>query len=128
MKFYQRFAYYLVGLVMGCFFVAAVLSGKDTRCNYFPNARVLNDLRNKPFEYDTLASKQLAEKWIDTIDIKNILTHGDVDFDKSNIKQAGGKLYTIYGKTTKNVDITLEVINYPDKAVLKNIIKNDKPN
>ena len=113
---------------MGCFFVAAVLSGKDTRCNYFPNARVLNDLRNKPFEYDIVASKQLNEKWIDTADIKTILTHGDVDFDKSNIKQAGGKLYTIYGQTKTGTAITLEVINYPEKAVLKNIIKKDKSN
>lgn len=128
MKFYQRFAYYLIGLVIGSFFVAAVLSGKDTRCNYFPNARVLNDLRNKPFEYDSVASKQLAEDWIDTLDIKNILTYGDVDFDKSNIIIKGGKLYTIYGKTTNSKDVTLEVINYSDKAVLKNIIKNEKPN
>ena len=123
MKFYQRFAYYLVGLVIGSFFVAVVLSGKDTRCNYFPNARVLNDLRNKPFHYDTIASRQLSEKWIDTVDIKNILTRGDVDFDKSNIIKNGGKLYTIYGKTTKNAEVTLEVINYDDKAVLKNIIR-----
>lgn len=123
MKFYQRFAYYLIGLVIGCFFVAAVLSGKDTRCNYFPNARVLNDLRTKPFLYDTEASKRLSEDWIDTIDIKNTLTYGDVDFEKSNIEFKGGKLYVIYGKTTKGNEITLEVINYPDKAVLKNIIK-----
>ena len=65
MKFYQRFAYYLVGLVIGCFFVAMVLSGKDTRCNYFPNARVLNDLRNKPFLYDIEASRRLSEDWVD---------------------------------------------------------------
>lgn len=128
MKFYQRFAYYLVGLVMGCFFVAVVLSGKDTRCNYFPNARVLNDLRNKPFQYDIEASRRLSEDWVDTIDIKNTLTHGDVDFDKSNIKEEGGKLYIIYGQTKKGKEITLEVINYPEKAVLRNIIKNDKPN
>lgn len=128
MKFYQRFAYYLVGLVMGSFVVAIVLSGKDTRCNYFPNARVLNDLRTKPFQYDIEASRRLSEDWVDTIDIKNTLTYGDVDFDKSNIKEEGGKLYIIYGKTKKGKDITLEVINYPEKAVLKNIIKNDKPN
>ena len=128
MKFYQRFAYYLVGLVIGCFFVAAVLSGKDTRCNYFPNARVLNDLRNKPFQYDIEASRRLSEDWVDTIDIKNTLTYGDVDFDKSNLKEEGGKLYIIYGKTKKGKEITLEVINYPEKAVLRNIIKNDKPN
>ena len=113
---------------MGCFFVAMVLSGKDTRCNYFPNARVLNDLSTKPFIYDTEASRRLTEDWVDTIDIKNTLKYGDVDFDKSNIKEEGGKLYIIYGKTTKNQDITLEVLNYPDKAVLRNIIKNDKPN
>jgi hypothetical protein len=126
MKFYQRFAYYLIGLIIGSFFVAAVLSGKDTRCNYFPNARVLNDLRTKPFHYDIEASRILSENWVDTIDIKNILTYGDVDFDKSNIKEEGGKLYIIYGKTKKNKEITLEVINYADKAVLRNIILKDK--
>lgn len=126
MKFYQRFAYYLVGLVMGGFFVAAVLSGKDTRCNYFPNARVLNDLRTKPFLYDNEASRRLAEDWVDTLDIKNTLTYGDVDFDKSNVKEEGGKLYVIYGKTSKGKEITLEVINYPEKAVLRNIIKKGK--
>ena len=123
MKFYQRFAYYLVGLVIGIFFVAMVLSGKDTRCNYFPNARVLNDLRNKPFNYSEIASEKLSQKWVDTIDIKNTLTYGDVDFDKSNKTIDNGKLYTIEGKTIKNQLITLEVINYSNKVVLKDIIK-----
>jgi hypothetical protein len=123
MKFSHRFAYYLIGLIMGSFFVAAVFSGKDTRCNYFPNARVLNDLRNKPFHYSDKASLILAEKWMDTTDIKNTLKYGDVDFDKSNIKVGNGKLYSIDGKTIKNQEITLEVINYPEKAVLKDIIK-----
>ncbi len=108
---------------MGSFFVAAVFSGKDTRCNYFPNARVLNDLRNKPFYYSDKASQVLAEKWIDTSDIKNCLKFGDVDFDKSNIAIGSGKLYVIEGKTIKNQEIILNVINYPEKAVLDKIIK-----
>ncbi len=108
---------------MGCFFVAAVFSGKDTRCNYFPNARVLNDLRNKPFHYSDKASEILTQKWIDTSDIKNCLKLGDVDFDKSNVPVGSGKLYIIDGKTTKNQDITLEVVNYTDKVVLQDIIK-----
>lgn len=108
---------------MGSFFVAAVFSGKDTRCNYFPNARVLNDLRNKPFHYSEKATKILTEKWIDTADIKNTLKLGDVDFDLSNIKFGSGKLYVIDGKTIKNQDITLKIINYEDKAVLNDIIK-----
>jgi len=123
MKFAHRFAYYLLGLVMGSFVVAAIFSGKDTRCNYFPNARVLNDLRNKPFSYSDKASQVLSEKWIDTADIKNTLKLGDVDFDKSNIKVGNGKIYIIEGKTIKNQEIILKVINYPEKAVLDEIIK-----
>jgi hypothetical protein len=123
MKFVHRFAYYLVGLIMGLFFVAAIFSGKDTRCNYFPNARVLNDLRNKPFYYSDKASQILAEKWIDTTDIKNTLKFGDVDFDKSNVELKKGKLYVIEGQTTKKQEITLKVINYSDKAVLEDIVK-----
>lgn len=123
MKFAQRFAYYLVGLVMGLFFVAMVFSGKDTRCNYFPNSRVLNDLRNKPFHYSEKASKVLSEKWIDTIDIKNTLQYGDVDFDKSNTEFKKAKMYVIEGKTVKNVPIILKVSNDADKATLEEIIK-----
>ncbi|MEO7977105.1 DUF4258 domain-containing protein [Flavobacterium sp.] len=123
MKFVHRFAYYLIGLVMGCFFVALVFSGKDTRCNYFPNARVLNNLRTKPFQYSDKAIKTLNEKWVDTTDIKNTLTYGDVDFDKSNITVKSGKLYVIEGKTAKNQEIILKVMNYEKKAVLEEIIK-----
>jgi Domain of unknown function (DUF4258) len=123
MKFVHRFAYYLVGLIMGLFVVAAIFSGKDTRCNYFPNSRVLNDLRNKPFHYSNQASQVLDEKWIDTVDVKNTLKYGDVDFDQSNIKVGSGKLYVIEGKTVKNQEIILNVINYPEKAVLDKIIK-----
>ena len=123
MKFYQRFAYYLVGLIMGCFFVAMVLSGKDARCNYFPNARVLNDISSKPFNLSNEAALKLNEKWVTMTDVKNTLKYGDVDFDKSNIKYQTGKIYSIDGKTTNNIQITLEFINYPDKVVLKDIIK-----
>lgn len=123
MKFYQRFAYYLVGLVIGCFFVALVLSGKDTRCNYFPNARVLNDLGNKPFNVSKIAGAKLKEDWVDIQDIKNTLKHGDVDFDKSNTKYKNGKIYIVEGKTIRNQPIVLEFINYADKVVLKDIIK-----
>jgi hypothetical protein len=123
MKLHHRFAYYLVGLVIGSFFVAMIWSGKDTRCNYFPNARVLNDLRNKPFHYSAEASHTLSEGWVDTLDIKNSLTHGDVDFDQSNVKVGNGKRYIIEGKTSKNKQIVLEVINYDGKAVLQSVVQ-----
>jgi len=108
---------------MGCFFVAMVLSGKDTRCNYFPNARVLNDLSTKPFNVSDVAAAKLKENWVDMTDIKNTMKYGDVDFDKSNVKYENGKIYIVIGKTIKNQSIILEFINYADKVVLKDIIK-----
>lgn len=124
MKFVQRFAYYLVGLVIGCFFVALVFSGKDTRCNYFPNARVLNDLRNKPFHYSKNANKVLGESWVTIADIKNTLEFGDVNFDKSDTEFGKKtKIYIIEGKTLKGQEIILKVKNEEGKATLEEIIK-----
>ena len=80
-------------------------------------------MRNKPFQYSIEASRKLSEEWVDTIDIKNTLTYGDVDFDKSNQIYEKGKLYIIEGQTTKKDTITLRVINYPNKAVLDDIIR-----
>jgi hypothetical protein len=121
MKFYQRLAYYLSGFAIGIVFLMMILNGKDTGCSYFPNARVLKNLRSKPFYYSETAEQKLNEKWVDTSDIRRTLTYGDVDFSKSNIKVKGGKLFVIEGKTTKNLPIVLEVINNEDKAYLVDI-------
>ena len=56
-------------------------------------------------------------------DVKNTLTYGDVDFDQSNVPFKKGKLYIIEGKTVKNQEIILKVVNYENKAVLEEIIK-----
>lgn len=124
MKFVQRFSYYLVGLVLGCFFVALIFSGKDTRCNYFPNARVLNDIRNKPFHYSENAEKVLSENWVNIADIKNTLEFGDINFDKSDTEFGKNtKIYIIEGKTLKGQEIILKVKNEEGKATLEEILK-----
>ena len=123
MKFYQRFAYYSFGLLIGMGFLFMFLNGKDMSCSYFPNARVLKDIRSKPFHYSEISTEKLTQKWVDTSDVRKTLTYGDVIFNKSNIPAGGGKLYVIEGKNSKNEPITLEVINYSDKALLKDIKK-----
>ncbi|WP_300568990.1 DUF4258 domain-containing protein [Flavobacterium sp.] len=123
MKFVYRLSYYLFGFTVGCVFLFFVLNKKNTRCSYMPNARVLNDLRTKPFHYSDLASQKLAQEWLDTIDIKNTLEYGDVDFDRSNIKYKNGKLYTVIGKTTKNQPIEVIVENYENRVILRDVKK-----
>jgi hypothetical protein len=124
MRFYVRLAYYLSGFTIGMFFLMMVLNGKDTSCSYFPNARVLKDLRSKPFYYSNEVKQILTQKWVDTADIKKTLTYGDVDFGKSNLKFKGGKIYVIEGKTAANEKITLQVVNYSTKVLLKDIKKD----
>ena len=124
MKFKYRLGYYMIGLTMGMFIVAAIWNGKDARCNYFPNARVLSNFRSKSFVFSDEAKTQLKEGWVDSTDVVNTLKYGDVDFDQSNVPAEGGKKYIIEGKTTKDLEITLEIINYEQKAILKKISRN----
>lgn len=113
----------MIGLTMGLFIVAAIWSGKDTRCNYFPNARVLANFRSKPMEFSPEVKLQLKSRAIDSMDIVNTLKTGDVDFDRSNIAVGRGKKYVVEGKTTKGIAIELEVINLDDKSILQKVTK-----
>lgn len=128
MKFYQRLAFFLFGLLIGVIFLIYFLGAKAesrgvTFC-YLPNCRVLKDIRSKPFQYSDEATKVLQEKWVDTTDIRNTLTYGDVDFNKSNVKVGAGKLYLIEGKTKDQTPLLLKVISYEKKVVLEKIVRN----
>jgi hypothetical protein len=127
MKFQFRLAYYIFGLLLGGVFVMWFLKSKATDRGvefcYFPNCRVLKDLRSKSLEIDSLAKNSLNEKWVTLEDIKQSLTYGDVDFEKSNEPYRKGKIYIIEGKTSKNEDITITMVNYPTKVLLEKIEK-----
>jgi hypothetical protein len=128
MKFQFRLAYYIFGLLLGGVFVMWFLKSKATDRGvefcYFPNCRVLKDLRSKSLEIDSLAKISLNEKWVTMEDIKKSLTYGDVDFEKSNEPYRKGKIYIIEGKTSNNEDITITMINYEHKVLLEKIEKN----
>lgn len=126
MRLRYRLSYFLIGFAISSFAVVAILNQKNTRCTYFPNDRVLSNIKSKSFTISKEASAILAEDWIDTVDVKNTLQFGEVDFDRSNIKYKSGKLYTIIGKTIKNQPIEIVVENYDNKAVLKDIKKIEK--
>ena len=126
MDFKTRLAYYILGLFIGGLFLKFVLDytgGKGMDFTYLPNARVLKNIRNKPFDYSDIAKQKIQSKLISIEDIKYILTEGDVDFDLSKKPNQGGKLYIINGETKENVSFTLEIINKEEKALLKDIIK-----
>lgn len=128
MKFSQRLAYYLGGLLLGTIIVVYFLQAKAESRNvsfcYLPNCRVLQDLRKKPLHYSPESEATLKEKWVTLEDIKNCMQYGDVDFSKSNEPFKGGKIYFIKGKNTKGEPITVSMVNYSDKVLLNEIKKD----
>jgi hypothetical protein len=127
MKFQFRLAYYIFGLFLGGVFVMWFLKAKATDRGvefcYLPNCRVLKDLRSKSLVIDSLAQHALDEKWVTIDDIRKSLTYGDVDFEKSNEPYRKGKIYIIEGKTSKNEDITITMVNYTERVLLEKIEK-----
>lgn len=126
MKFPQRFAYYLLGLLIGGIIVFYFFDAKDTDFCYFPNCRVLKDLRSKPLTISDKAQVSFNDALINMNDVKMCLTHGDVNFDKSNVYEQGGKLYVIEGQNTKKEAITVEMINYSEKVMIKDVYPTKK--
>ena len=127
MKFSYRLAYYLGGLLLGTVFVVYFLQAKadarDVSFCYLPNCRVLQNLRSKPLEVSDQAQQTIAEKWVTLQDVKNCLQYGDVDFSSSNKPFENGKIYFIEGKNTKGEPITVSMVNYEKKVILKDIKK-----
>ena len=95
MDFLKRLGFYLVGLSIGIVFLTIFLKKKSeetgTEFCYFPNCRTLKDIRSKPVSYSDDISKMLAENRLDTLDIKRILTEGEVDFGRSDTKSVACK-------------------------------------
>lgn len=129
MNFFSRLAYYLLGLLIGILFLVFFFKGKfgdkDMSFCYLPNCRALKDFRSKPFHYSDVASQKMQQGVIDTLELKEIFRNGDIDFSKSNKPMDNGKYYIIEGELDGKRTVLVEVINYSDKVVLKDILENN---
>jgi hypothetical protein len=129
MNFFSRLAYYLLGLLIGILFLVFFFKGKfgdkDMSFCYLPNCRALKDFRSKPFHYSDVASQKMQQGVIDTLELKEIFRNGDIDFSKSNKPMDNGKYYIIEGELEGKRTVFVEVINYPDKVILKDILENN---
>lgn len=123
MKFSHRLAYYLFGALLGVMILVFFLKNKKAEFCYLPNCRVLKTLRSKGMEVSPEAQQKLNEKWVTMEDIKNCTANGNVDFGSSNKHYKGGKLYVIEGKNTKDEPIVVEIVNFENKVLLKDIKK-----
>lgn len=124
MAFIKRLGFYLFGMSIGLVFLAMFLKKKSAETGvyfcYLPNCRTLKDIRSKPFYYSEEVKSLMANKTIDTLAIRYILTEGDVDFGNSDTKAPNCKTYSIEGEYAEK-ELTLQVKNCKDKAVIETV-------
>ena len=104
----RRFALYGFGFAIGIILVFFFLGGKNASCNWLPNDRMLKIIRSKHINYSNETLKTLDLSEIDSLDIKEILVNGDIDFAKSQTKNDPCRNYIING-TDEQKDIVLSV-------------------
>ena len=75
MSFLKRLSYYLGGFSVGIVLLLFFLGGKNTRCTYGPDARVINDFSNKEWVF-TIPMQ-------DSINQLDYLKGGDIVFSES---------------------------------------------
>jgi hypothetical protein len=75
--------------------VVFIFGDRDIQCAYFPNDRVLYDFRKKEIVIDSLGYRALEGRGLDTADIRQMLWHGKVDFERSLTEVDSCKEYFI---------------------------------
>ncbi|SHG32799.1 DUF4258 domain-containing protein [Flagellimonas flava] len=124
MAFLRRLGWYLVGLSIGIVFLVFFLKKKSGENGiefcYFPNCRVLKDMRSKPLVFDD----GLPSEFRDTLLIRSFLEDGDIDFGKSDTKSEPCKVYYIQ-KTISHQKVELQTENCPDQVNIISVLQEN---
>ncbi|NNJ89626.1 MAG: DUF4258 domain-containing protein [Eudoraea sp.] len=124
MAFLKRLGYYLVGLAIGIVILTFLLKKKTTETGtsfcYFPNCRVLKELRSKPLTFSSDVEQALITREVDTLEILNLLNDGDVNFGESDTEASPCKIFLVVG-SIKQKEASLTFRNCEDATILESI-------
>jgi|SRR5690625_1768398 len=124
MKLFKRFAYYFGGFSIGIIAVFFIWGGKEASCAYFPNARVLKEIRSKDKEFSPQAEEFFLVNQIDSTDIDQILHQGKVHFGESHIgRNVVCRVYVISGNLQEENKLQIEVELCEETFHLATILK-----
>ena len=127
MKLVHRFAYFGFGLLIGSIFVYFIWGKKNVSFTYFPNARVLKDIRNDVRFYSNEANENMLSSSIDTSEVNLILLYGNVDFKRSLPRAKPCKTYYIDGKSN-NKEVTLVIKKCDSISTIQSVILSNNEN
>lgn len=111
-----------MGVGLGVLAVYFIFGDRDIQCNYFPNDRVLYDLRKKQLLYSPAAKLSLAADEVPDSLVVWALERGKVDFENSTARQEPCGVYLI---DIEEPDYHLEVENCDSTARVLSIISKN---
>ena len=91
MNFNKKIKLFSFGLLLGMFFLVTILNGKNLSCNYGPESRVINNLKQKKWTFHN------EKKALDTFNQVDFLENSKVVFNKSDTKKDSCKVYYLKG-------------------------------
>lgn len=104
--FLRRLGWYLVGLSIGIlflvFFVRKKAGEKGVEFCYFPNCRVLKDLRTKPITYAEGLENRFSQ---DSIFWHSFFSEGNIDFGNSDTKARPCATYRIENEQEQTITV-----------------------
>ena len=111
--------WYMFGVGLGTLAVFFIFGDREIQCSYFPNDRVLYDLRKKEIHITSEVQQVLDSRKIDTSEVSMMLLSGEVDFDKSKTEvEDTCKTYWINYKPVEGRDFSAEWMNCDSIAYL----------
>ena len=89
-------------------------------CDYGPEARVLKNINLKQINYSNTIDSAIINNEIDSLEIRNILIQGDINFSKSETRKEPCAIYAIEGELDKK-ELVLLVENCDSIATIQEI-------
>ena len=121
MTFTQRFMKYMMGVGIGMVFVAMAFGPRAFSCNYFPNARVLDEAYSKRLSISPEAQAFMKTENLDSTFLKKeLFKRSKVDFDNSKKDKVPCREYLANYKSkdnSKDYNFVLEICKENSKLV-----------
>ncbi len=121
MAFLKRLGYYMIGLTIGIIFLAFFLKKKTSETGtefcYFPNCRVLKELRSKPLVFSEDTQESMREGFADSTELVLFLREGSVKFSQSEAQGKPCPWYVIHYEVDGK-DASLLVTNCDSRVTI----------
>ncbi len=104
--FYRRLKFYIFGFLIGALIVNILFKGRACR---MPGTIKLEELREQTLEYNPKSECTMICKGIDSVELKEVLTQGKINYGKSDVHKSPCPTYAVEGTTQSNKKLQIVI-------------------